>query len=78
MFWLTPVFYPVQLIPNRYRAAYELNPVAALIVSLRNVLVDGRMPSLQTLGLGAMVATALFLIGLVTFGLMEGNFGDYL
>jgi lipopolysaccharide transport system permease protein len=78
MFWLTPVFYPVELIPFRFRTVYELNPIATVIVCLRQVLLDAKMPSLQTLGLGGIVAGALFLIGLFVFGRMKGNFGDYL
>jgi lipopolysaccharide transport system permease protein len=78
MFWLTPVFYPVELIPVRFRTVYELNPIAAVIVCLRQVLLAAKIPSLQTLGLGGLVASALFLSGLFVFGRMKGNFGDYL
>jgi lipopolysaccharide transport system permease protein len=78
MFWLTPVFYPVELIPARFRTIYEMNPIATVIVCLRQVLLDAKMPSLHTLGLGGIVAGALFLIGLFIFGRMKGNFGDYL
>ncbi len=78
MFWLTPVFYPVELIPVRFRTAYELNPIAAVIVCLRRVLLDAKMPSLQTLGLGGIVASGLFLIGLFVFDRIKGNFCDYL
>jgi lipopolysaccharide transport system permease protein len=78
MFWLTPVFYPVELIPVRFRTVYEMNPIAAVIVCLRQVLLDAKMPSLQTLGLGGIVASLLFLIGLFVFGRMKGNFGDHL
>jgi lipopolysaccharide transport system permease protein len=78
MFWLTPVFYPVEFIPVRFRTAYELNPIAAVIVCLRQVLLDATMPSLHTLGMGGIVAGGLFLIGLFVFGRLKGNFGDYL
>lgn len=78
MFWLTPVFYPVELIPVRFRAAYELNPITAVVVCLRQVLLDAKMPSLHTLAMGGIVAGALFLIGLFVFGRIKGNFGDYL
>jgi lipopolysaccharide transport system permease protein len=78
MFWLTPVFYPVEMVPLRYRAFYELNPIASVIVCLRNVLLDAKMPSLRVLGLGALVSIAIFSLGLFVFGQMKGNFGDYL
>jgi lipopolysaccharide transport system permease protein len=78
MFWLTPIFYPVEMIPARYRTIYELNPVAVVIVCLRNVLLDAKMPSLQVLGLGALVSLVGLSVGILVFGLMKGNFGDYL
>lgn len=78
MFWLTPIFYPIEMIPVRYRTLCELNPIAACIICLRNVLLDARMPSLQVLGLGALVSIVFFSTGIVVFGVLKGNFGDYL
>jgi lipopolysaccharide transport system permease protein len=78
MFWLNPVFYPVEMIPSRYRTLYELNPIASVIVCLRKVLLDARMPPLRVFSLGALVSIGTFGMGLAVFAQMKGNFGDYL
>jgi lipopolysaccharide transport system permease protein len=78
MFWLNPVFYPVEMVPVRYRTLYELNPIASVIICLRNVLLDARMPPLRILGLGALVSIGIFVVGIAVFGQMKCIFGDYL
>lgn len=78
LFWLSPVFYPASLIPEPYRLAYESNPIAATIICMRRVLLDGKSPGHQTLGLGTGVSVALLVVGLVIFQALKGNFGDYL
>ena len=78
MFWLTPIFYPVEMIPVRYRTLCELNPIAASIICLRNVLLDARTPSFRVLGLAAIVSCVMLSVGITVFGMLKGNFGDYL
>src|ERR1700683_558948 len=40
LFWLVPIVYPFP--PARYNAVYALNPVAALVMALRDILMDGK------------------------------------
>lgn len=78
LFWLSPVFYPASLIPQSYRLVYESNPIAATIICMRRVLLDGESPGLQTFGIGIGVSVALFAGGLAIFRWLKGNFGDHL
>jgi lipopolysaccharide transport system permease protein len=55
-----PVVYPLQSVPERYRAIYLLDPVAGLIESFRQVVVHGAVPDLRSMAFCA----GLTLIGL--------------
>jgi ABC-type polysaccharide/polyol phosphate export permease len=78
LFWLTPIFYPFDLIPTRYRLVYELNPIASAVICLRNVLLDVKPPAAQAFRTGLMVAIVMLCIGCGVFGRLKGQFGDHL
>src|SRR5262249_20279642 len=78
LFWMVPIFYPFSVIPERYRDLYSLNPVAALVMAMRNVLLDGipPAPSLMMKLLGASVV--MLAGGLLFFRRVRNHFYDYL
>ncbi|MDD4939429.1 MAG: ABC transporter permease [Candidatus Omnitrophica bacterium] len=49
MFWLwvTPVFYSIDMIPERFRWIYNFNPVVPYIASYQEVIFNGHMPNLS-------------------------------
>jgi ABC-type polysaccharide/polyol phosphate export permease len=40
MFWMVPIFYAFSIIPAAYCDLYKLNPLATLILALRNILIE--------------------------------------
>ncbi|MFA5146522.1 MAG: ABC transporter permease [Candidatus Omnitrophota bacterium] len=59
-FYLTPVFYPVSMVPSRFHGLYMLNPMASIITMYRNMLFDGIVPSAESLfGIAAVSAVLL-------------------
>jgi ABC-type polysaccharide/polyol phosphate export permease len=78
LFWLTPLFYPLALIPIQYRLVYELNPIASAVICLRNVLLDAKPPAAQAFGTGLIVAITILCIGCGVFGRLKAQFGDHL
>ena len=67
LFYLSPVFYPVEMVPEAVRPLYFLNPVAGLLTVYHDVLYLGRMPS-PALLFGVIVAAFLvYLIGYAVF-----------
>src|SRR5258708_34492466 len=49
LFWLVPIFYSSAIIPQRFRDIYLWNPIAALVLSMRDILLDGAPPEYTTL-----------------------------
>ena len=56
-FYLTPIAYPPELVPERLRWIAELNPLYHFILLVRSILVEGARPSVSAW------ATALLLAG---------------
>jgi ABC-type polysaccharide/polyol phosphate export permease len=48
LYWLTPIIYPITFVPEPYKTLLHFNPVASILVALRNCLLDGHAPSLLT------------------------------
>jgi lipopolysaccharide transport system permease protein len=78
LFWLVPIFYGFNDIPQDYRLIYQFNPVAAVILTLRNIFIEGVAPRTQTLFILTGVAATFFLLGLVTFRKLKGGFYQHL
>jgi ABC-type polysaccharide/polyol phosphate export permease len=78
LFWLVPIFYDFSIIPRRYREIYQFNPVSALVLALRNVLLDGVPPPSSLLLKLALSSFFMLFIGLAVFQRLKRSFYDYL
>jgi lipopolysaccharide transport system permease protein len=76
LFWLSPIFYPLSLVPHWLLGPYLLNPVAGLIDAYREVLLQGQLPSLLSLGSSAAVSVTLLGVGFLIFGRQQKHFAD--
>lgn len=62
-FFLTPIMYPLEILPERYRGLIALNPMFHLIELFRAPIVSGQLPAAGHLLVGAGSATAVLLVG---------------
>ena len=74
--FLSPVVYPVTLVPQHLRALYALNPMAGVLEGYRSVLLRGTAPDLSMLGLAACVGVATLMGGIVYFRRLEPRLAD--
>jgi ABC-type polysaccharide/polyol phosphate export permease len=72
------VFYSFTIIPAQYREVYQLNPIAAVVLAFRNILLEAKAPPEVLLVKLALVSTAMLGIGLLVFGRLKRRFADYL
>ena len=77
-FWLTPIVYPVSILPDAIRPLVELNPVTPLIVAFQQVLVFKMWPDWPTLVYPTVIGVILCLLGLRLFRLRAGEMVDEL
>jgi lipopolysaccharide transport system permease protein len=78
LMFLSPVFYPVDALPEDFRAYVALNPLAFIIESTRDVLIWGRLPDMTALGLYLAVALLVACLGFAWFQKTRKGFADVL
>jgi ABC-type polysaccharide/polyol phosphate export permease len=78
LFWLVPIFYSFDIIPQQYREIYQFNPVAALVLALRNILLEAQSPHTVLLIKLTAVSIGMFVAGWAMFARMKARFYDYL
>ena len=78
MFWLVPIFYSFENVAPQYTWIYELNPIAAVILVTRTILLDGAAPNLVTVAKIAAVSVLTLIAGGLFFRRIQRNFTDYL
>jgi ABC-type polysaccharide/polyol phosphate export permease len=78
LFWLVPIFYPFSIIPLKYKDIYQFNPVAALVLALRNILMDGTAPPISLL-LNLTIAASFALgLGFLIFRRLKLRFYEHI
>ena len=75
-FYVTPVMYPLDIVPERYHLLFDLNPNSLFINAYRRVVLMDISPGIDRLLLGIAVALLTFIIGYYLFKKMEPNFAD--
>jgi lipopolysaccharide transport system permease protein len=78
LFYLVPIFYPLSMIPARFAPVYQLNPVAAMVLAQRNVLMDGVAPPGTLLWKLAASSTLVLVVGYFIFQRLKHRLYEYL
>jgi lipopolysaccharide transport system permease protein len=76
LFFLTPIFYPVEAIPANFRGVVGLNPLASGVEALRTVIFAGTPPAWAGLIVSGAAGLVLVLVGYAWFMRTRRAFGD--
>ncbi|MEG0691595.1 MAG: ABC transporter permease [Oscillospiraceae bacterium] len=76
--YLTPIFYPISIIPKKFLFLFELNPLYHFVNIFRDLVYSGVMPSQKNLLIAVCYASITFLMGVVTFKTNEDKFYLYI
>lgn len=76
--YLTPIVYPVSIVPERWRWLYGLNPMAGVIEGFRWALLGRTAPDPVVMMESVVVVLLVIAGGLVYFRQMERQFADVL
>ena len=72
--YLTPIFYPETIIPERFLTLYKLNPLYHVIRFVRMILMDGVSPEPKAYLLCFLICFIPFLIGITVFRKNQDKF----
>lgn len=75
-FFITPIIYPLSIIPEKYIWIIKLNPMTHIIDMLRESIIYFRYPSIQNLILVIMISIIILMIGYHIFLRLEPRFAE--
>ena len=73
--YITPVIFPVSLVPERWQWLLYLNPMTGLVEGFRSAFL-GKPFDLQGLAISFAIAIAVFAVGVAYFEKVERRFAD--
>lgn len=76
-FYATPIFFPPEIIPDKFKLLLYMNPMFALLESLRAPVYLGTAPPIGALISGLALSMATLAIGWVVFHRFESRFIHY-
>jgi ABC-2 type transport system permease protein/lipopolysaccharide transport system permease protein len=78
LMYFTPVIYPIEVVPERFRRVFELNPLMYFIEIVRAPVHDGVLPSVHALVITSSCALAACVVGWLVFRRLSRGFYPYL
>ena len=78
LMFLSPIFYPVSAIPERFRIAFYFNPLCYVLEDARRVLLWGQAPNWAWLAIGSLLGFVVALLGYTWFQKTRKGFADVL
>jgi ABC-type polysaccharide/polyol phosphate export permease len=67
LFYISPVFYPLAMVPPEFRVVYQANPMARVLALFHTVLYEGRFPNPSDLLMAFAMASGLLAVGYLIF-----------
>lgn len=80
MAWMyfTPVVYSMDMVPERLRPIFNLNPMTPVINAYRDVLYYRQYPHLSTLVQGLVLGIIVLVVGSISFNKLQKGFAEEL
>jgi ABC-type polysaccharide/polyol phosphate export permease len=78
LFWLVPIFYDFSVVRPQYAELYEFNPIAALVLALRDIILRAQAPRGPLLVKLFLVSFFMLGLGWFVFRRLRHRFYDYL
>ncbi len=72
--FMTPLFYPIEIIPQQYMIVFTLNPLYAAVSSFRDIVLGGTFPATGPLFYLIITSIISLIIGIFIFNKYQDQF----
>lgn len=76
--YLTPVMYPLDIIPEKLRSIFLANPMTSIISAYRDILYYAKVPDISTLVSALVFGMGMMIIGFIVFTHLKKKFAEEL
>lgn len=77
-FWLTPIVYPVTILPERARNLIELNPMTQFVTAYQQIILHNQLPHWTQIRMHTIGAVIFLIGGFYVFRRLSGDIVDEL
>ncbi len=77
LFYFTPIIYPETMIPEKYKTLINLNPLAPLMISWRNLFLNGQLEP-SSLIVSFAYSIFAFILGYLVYKKISWKFAEVL
>lgn len=74
--YLTPIMYTVEMVPEKLRGVYYINPMTPVVQAYQQILYDKQIPDVHTLAISGVFGAVILIIGTIVFRHLERNFAE--
>ena len=78
LFFMTPIFYSINMVPERYRWLLQINPLTTMVEEARKVFLYGQLPNWTFLAISFVVSIIVCQLGIAWFTKTKKGFSDVL
>lgn len=76
--YLTPIMYPMDIVPEEFLPVFYANPMTPIIVAYRDILYYKKIPEISTLLHASILGIAILLLGNIVFTRLQRDFVEEL
>jgi len=77
-FYVTPIIYPLSIIPYRFYWLWRFNPMTSILQLLQHGFLGKPLPGPAMLSINTLLILFIFMLGIIVFGKESKNFDDWL
>lgn len=76
--YLTPIMYPVEMVPEEVVNIFYLNPMTSIVIAYRDILYNGRIPQVENLLMATVMGVVILVAGCMIFRHLQRHFVEEL